>query len=256
MAQTYLQLVNLVLQGLRENTVSTVSATPYSQLIGRWVNDAKRQVEDAWDWQTLNATSTFSLVPLIGTLTNPTQLAQQTYRMNDVSVTSVYDYNPNNVVVTMTGRARLRHDVMVPVRPMAFDMTTGLPMQLIEYPVDWIYRTRFIQPTKLTQTQPMFFGTAKQGDTIAVELFEYPIAVRNWQFCWTLPQEDLVNDIDYMLIPHYPVVAIATDIAMAERGEEIGEPGNNVTARAALHIDNAIALDARDQQHKQTFTVD
>jgi hypothetical protein len=45
---TYLQLVNKVLTRLREDTVSTVSQNTYSALVGEFVNDAKRLVEDAW----------------------------------------------------------------------------------------------------------------------------------------------------------------------------------------------------------------
>lgn len=50
---TYLELVNDVLIRLREQTVSTVSLTTYSTLIGKFVNDAKRQIEDAYDWNAL-----------------------------------------------------------------------------------------------------------------------------------------------------------------------------------------------------------
>ena len=46
---TYLELVNDVLLRLREQTVTTVSLTNYSQLIGKFVNDSKRQIEDAYD---------------------------------------------------------------------------------------------------------------------------------------------------------------------------------------------------------------
>lgn len=53
---TYLQLVNSVLRRLRENEVDTVSANSYSKLIGEFVNDAKRIVEDAWDWTALRTT--------------------------------------------------------------------------------------------------------------------------------------------------------------------------------------------------------
>lgn len=229
--QTYLQLVNLVLQGLRETPVGTVSYNSYSSLVGRWVNDAKRQVEDAWPWQALNANAPFNLTP--GVL--------------------VYDIGVLSVSHVWTDRARLRRDVDNPARPMAFDITQGLPMQLIDRPVDWIFKTKLIQPTAQTQTQPMFFGLEHFANTVLVQLFETPLVVRNWQLMFTLPQEDLVNDNDIMLVPWYPVVAIATDIALGERGEEIGEPGNSVAQRANLHIDNAIALDSRDQPHLTTF---
>jgi hypothetical protein len=55
---TYLQLVNKVLVRLRENEVSTVGENSYSKLIGEYVNDAKRSVENAWDWTGLRNTLT------------------------------------------------------------------------------------------------------------------------------------------------------------------------------------------------------
>ena len=46
---TYLTLVNSVLKRLLEKTVTSVSQNQYSHLIGEFVNDAKREVEDAWN---------------------------------------------------------------------------------------------------------------------------------------------------------------------------------------------------------------
>ena len=62
---TYLELVNDVLARLREQQVTTVNLTTYSSLIGKFVNDAKRQVEDAYDWnalgQEINVTTSASV---------------------------------------------------------------------------------------------------------------------------------------------------------------------------------------------------
>jgi hypothetical protein len=55
---TYLQLVNSVLRRLREDEVDTVGQNSYSRLIGEFVNDAKRTVEDAWAWSALRSTLT------------------------------------------------------------------------------------------------------------------------------------------------------------------------------------------------------
>lgn len=55
---TYLEIVNSVLKRLRENTVSTVNETPYSALIGDFVNVVKREVEDSWNWSVLRTTLT------------------------------------------------------------------------------------------------------------------------------------------------------------------------------------------------------
>jgi len=58
--KTYLQLVNDVLIRLREAEVTSVTDTSYSKLIGKFVNDAKRQVEDAYNWNALSETLTVS----------------------------------------------------------------------------------------------------------------------------------------------------------------------------------------------------
>lgn len=59
---TYLELINDVLIRLRETTVATNGATTYSTLIGKFVNDAKRQVEDAFSWNVLGQNITLTTV--------------------------------------------------------------------------------------------------------------------------------------------------------------------------------------------------
>jgi len=67
---TYLEIVNKVLLKLRENTVTSVSETPHSQLIGELVNDVKTEMEEAWNWEglrtiktvlTVNGTSNYTI---------------------------------------------------------------------------------------------------------------------------------------------------------------------------------------------------
>ena len=55
---TVLELVNDVLVRLREPVVTTYNETTYSTLIAKFINDAKRQVEDAFSWNALGATIT------------------------------------------------------------------------------------------------------------------------------------------------------------------------------------------------------
>ena len=54
----YLDLVNDVLIRLREDEVTATTDTPYSKLIGKFVNDAKRIVEDSFQWNVLTETLT------------------------------------------------------------------------------------------------------------------------------------------------------------------------------------------------------
>lgn len=55
---TYLELVNAVLRRLREGEVGFVSDKDYSKLIGDFVNQTKREVEDAFDWLALQTNFT------------------------------------------------------------------------------------------------------------------------------------------------------------------------------------------------------
>lgn len=59
----YLQIVNKVLRRLRQSEVSSVDQTKYSRLVGQLVNTTKSEVEKAWKWQHLRATSTVNTTP-------------------------------------------------------------------------------------------------------------------------------------------------------------------------------------------------
>ena len=59
---TFLTLTNDVLSRLRESSVTAVSANDYSTLVGKFVNEAKREVEDAWNWNRLRTTITVNTV--------------------------------------------------------------------------------------------------------------------------------------------------------------------------------------------------
>ena len=55
---TYLELINDVLVRLREKEVTSVTADSYTKLIGKYVNDIKTQVENAYNWNALTNTIT------------------------------------------------------------------------------------------------------------------------------------------------------------------------------------------------------
>ena len=66
---TQLDIVNDVLQRLREDTVAAVSTSDYSKLIGMFVNDAKEDLEDIWFW-TVNETKISTKLDSINTTMN------------------------------------------------------------------------------------------------------------------------------------------------------------------------------------------
>ena len=55
---TYLEAINKVLRRLREDEVTSPDATAYSKLIGEFVNDSVKLVENSWDWNELRTTKT------------------------------------------------------------------------------------------------------------------------------------------------------------------------------------------------------
>jgi hypothetical protein len=59
---TYLEAINSVLRRLREDEVSTALESSYSALIGDFVNDAKRTVENSWNWAALRETTVIPTV--------------------------------------------------------------------------------------------------------------------------------------------------------------------------------------------------
>lgn len=68
---TYREIINSVLRRLREDTIdsdwsgtliSSSGPTDYQIMLGDFVNEVKREVEDAWDWTSLRRTETVSTV--------------------------------------------------------------------------------------------------------------------------------------------------------------------------------------------------
>jgi hypothetical protein len=68
---TYRQIINSVLRRLREDTITgdwsgdlidSTTASDYQILIGDFVNEVKREVEDAWDWTSLRRVETVATV--------------------------------------------------------------------------------------------------------------------------------------------------------------------------------------------------
>ena len=48
--------MNSVLRRLREEETTSVTSTTYNKMVGDFINDAKRLVEEATDWSALRST--------------------------------------------------------------------------------------------------------------------------------------------------------------------------------------------------------
>jgi len=202
---TYLQLVNDVLIRLRENEVSSVSDNSYSKLIGKFVNDSKRQVEDAYNWNSLS--DTLSASTIVGTFNYVLTGTGQRFRVIDV--------------IDDTSNAFLR------VRTTA-DMNNLFLLQTAEIGAPTYYN---------------FNGTDSNGDT-QVDLYPIPDGVYNLRFNIIKPQLPLSSNSDTLLVPSEPVIFGAVARAIAERGEDGGIASNEQYALFKQSLGDAIALES------------
>ena len=204
-SSTYLQLVNDVLIRLRENEVSSVSDNAYSKLIGKFVNDAKRQCEDAYNWNALSDT------------------------LSATTGADIFNY-----VLVGSGQRFRVVDVI--------DDTSKAMLQL--QTTEQMNKLFLLQTSqKGAPKYYNFNGTDSNGDT-QVDLYPVPDGVYNLRFNIIKPQLSLSANGDTILIPSEPVVFNALARAMGERGEDGGIASNEVFAMYKASLSDAIALES------------
>ena len=243
MARTYLQLVNDVLVRLRETTVSSVSQTSYSALIGALVNDAKREVEDAWQWSQLLDYLTFSCIAGISSYETNTMLTR-------------YAAPPLSYPSGANARSRLWLDATEQV-PLLFNVTPMFEARLKYEPTlyDQVTKVQInnnpgigLAPPRVWQiSQSTFYATPEFWNT-AIQIFPLPDVAYTMQLYIVNPQSDLINDSDVLKIPNAPVVQRAYLYALYERGEELGEALTLTSQKVENTLANAIAIDEQQQK--------
>ena len=180
--KTYLELVNDVLIRLRESEVTSVNDTAYSKLISKYVVDAQRQVEDAYNWNALSNTLTMVTVP---ELFNAVLVGSGVrFRLIDV-----IDDDNNNILTYKSSKEM--NDLFLTNRQ------SGVPIYF------------------------NFNGVSPEGDT-QVDLFPVPNGNYTIRFNIIQPQDPLQFDSDALLVPAEPVIFLAYAKALAERGEDGG----------------------------------
>lgn len=202
---TYLELVNDVLVRLRETEVASVNDTAYSKLIGKFVNDAKRRVEDAFNWNALSTTITIT------------------------TSANTYSY----ILTGSQGRFKLI-DV--------FNDTNNYPLQ--QAPVSWL-NTQFLIATPSTGDPYYygFNGVDTNGDT-KVDIFPIPNGVSSIRFNLVIPQASLSSDSTVLTIPYEPVVQGAYALALAERGDDGGLSNSDAANIYRTTLADTIAIES------------
>lgn len=214
MLTTYLDLVNNVLIRLRETTVSSVGDTPYSSLIGVLINDAKREIEDAYQWSALEST-----------IVLPTVAGQREYTL------------------TGSGRRFRVADVLNNTEDIFMQQADGT----------WINRQYYLADVQnAAPIYYNFVGLDSNGDT-SVELWPQPDAVYSLRFNLYIPQADLVNNADTVKVPPHLVQMLAHANAVAERGEDGGQSFSELYQKYRLSLADAIALESNRYDEQVTW---
>jgi hypothetical protein len=210
----YLELVNTVLRRLREGEVSSVSDTPYSKMIGEFINDAKRQVEDSYSWNALTET-------LSATTTN-----------------DIFNY-----VLEGSGQ-----------RFKVIDIINDTSNNFLESrPTSYMNKLFLLEnPEKGSPMYYNFNGLDSNGDT-QVDIYPIPDGVYNIRFNIYKPQLKLTNNGDVLYVPYEPVVFNATARALAERGEDGGIQSNEMYGLYQQSLGDAIAIETSRYPEEQEW---
>ena len=204
-AYNYLQLTNSVLRRLREPEATSVNDNEYVKLIATYINDSKRQVEDAYNWNALSET------------------------LSATTTADVFNY-----VLNGSGQRFRNIDVI--------NDTSNYIMQ--NRTTRWMDQAFLVNnPQKGSPIYFNFNGTNSNGDT-QVDLCPIPDGTYNIRFNIIKPQVELVADADVLYVPHEPVIMGAYARAIAERGEDAGIQGNEAYALYLQSLSDAIALES------------
>ena len=211
---TYLELINDVLIRLREPTVTSNAQNAYSTLIGRFVNDAKRQVEDSFGWNVLGQTVTITTVA--ATFSYSMTGAGQKFEVLDAINTTSNIGLKNISFVEMN-----RYQNLVPT-------TNGIPQYY------------------------SFNGVDASGDT-KVLLYPRPDGVYSIPFSVVVPQAKLAADATSVLVPDFLVVQNAYARALVERGEDGGLNSSEAFQLYRQMLSDSIALEGTRFPEQQEF---
>jgi len=210
---TYLQLVNKVLRRLRESEATTVQGSGnvnvYPRLIGDFINEAKSQIEAAWDWSALR--STLTLTTTANTFNYELNGSKNNFKVLDV-------WNDTSDIEMYYKDARWFNQEFLTADPQR-----GIP------------------------TFYNFNGVSADGDT-QVDIYPIPDAAYALRFNVTLRNPELTADTDKLVVPYRPVMLLATAMAIEERGEDGGQQSINAYAAANSALADEIALDAARHQ--------
>lgn len=204
---TWLSLVNELQKRLRESQSASVTSTTYSTLLGSFVNQAKREVEDAWDWHALRTVLSFT-----------TSNGTATYSVTGATERSRF-FSPSREIYDDTNDT-----ILTPAPDWFIDQLTYIGTAQTG-PSNY-YRMRGISSGLLQMT-----------------LYPTPSGTYTMRVPMLVPQDDLAAGATVLTIPSAPVLERAYTLALRERGEDGGTSFAEAQAAATYALNQAIQRD-------------
>ena len=180
---TYLNLMNNVLRRLREEETTSVTSTTYVKMVGDFINDAKKLVEESNDWSALRET-------VVVTTTASDNSYSLTGGGDNVKVMSVINDTQN----------------------------CFMEYQTKDWFNDSLYIANAVEGAPKYYT---YNGLDSSGDT-EVLVGPTPDGVYSLRFDVVKRQADLSANDDSLLVPSQPVIHYAVALLARERGETGG----------------------------------
>ena len=211
---TYLNLMNNVLRRLREEETTSVTSTTYVKMVGDFINDAKKVVEEATDWSALRET-------IVVTTTASDNSYSLTGGGDNVKVMCVLNDTSN----------------------LFMDYQTK----------DWFNEQLYISSAAEGAPRYYTYnGLDSSGDT-EVLVGPTPDGVYSLRFDVVKRQADLSSNTDSLLVPSQPVIHYAVALLARERGETGGTSVVEYFNIADKFLSDAIAIDAAKHPEEMVF---
>lgn len=209
---TMLAIVNRVLIRLRESEVASFDDTEYAKLVLQLVNDAKREVEDAFNWDSIKKTVTVNNVASTSALSVTDGVGSDTTART--RIVEIYNNTTDNYL-TMTTREHIRR--------MAYDDTT--------------------------EQEPTYFSMdgIDANQNVQIQLHPIPDGVYDLKITCYSPQEDLTGETDQLIVPWHPVYLRALTLALRERGDDEGYSFGEAFQEYMVALNDAIAYEQRQK---------
>ncbi len=216
MSATFTEAVNYVLRRMRESEVSTPPASGYSTLVGDFVNESKREVEDIHDWQNLRTDIELTMVQG----QHEYAVTGSTTRGRMLNIWHNQDFYHLHKGVPRNIKAQL-----------AMTADEGRPSQYFMSGNDGTDRkvTFWIRPNATVQT-------------LSCEI--------------VVPQDDFVIGTEEFSVPHWPIYLGAYARALDERGDDQGNALTKANGAYASAIADAVAHDITDIEGESNWFED